>query len=97
VCSSDLVAAILAVMFAASLLLTGFVFAAPVSADEGEVQPLTYCWDYVAYSPCDCITHQYWEYWCHKCCNEPDYCPDGCCDIYCWWVERPDLEPCYCP
>ncbi len=59
------------------------VFPPPVAPP----QPDTYCWDYRALGFCDCRTHQYWEYWCHRCCNEPDYCPTGCCDIYCWWVE----------
>ncbi len=59
------------------------IFSPPVAPP----QPDTYCWDYRAVGFCDCQTHQYWEYWCHRCCNEPDYCPTGCCDIYCWWVE----------
>lgn len=50
-------------------------------------QPGTYCWDYRVLSFCDCQTHQAWEYWCHRCCNDSDYCPTGCCDIDCWWVE----------
>lgn len=50
-------------------------------------QPDTYCWDYPAYWTCYCPTQQYWELWCHRCCNDPDYCPTGCCDTYCWWVE----------
>jgi len=50
-------------------------------------QPDTYCWDYPKYGMCDCDTHQWWEYWCHRCCNHPDNCPTGCCDMYCWWVE----------
>jgi len=50
-------------------------------------QPLTSCWDYLNSVWCDCVTHQRWEYWCHRCCNHPDYCPTGCCDIYCWWEE----------
>jgi len=54
---------------------------------ESPPQPNTQCWDQREVWFCWCETHQYWEYWCHRCCNEPDYCPTGCCDIYCWWVE----------
>lgn len=57
------------------------------SPPEASPQPLTHCWNYLNSAWCDTVTHQRWEYWCHRCCNEPDYCPTGCCDIYCWWVE----------
>ncbi len=58
----------------------------PELADPG-IYPDTYCWDYPAYWACYCPTGQRWELWCHRCCNEPDNCPTGCCDTYCWWVE----------
>lgn len=59
------------------------IFSPPVAPP----QPDTFCWDYRYAGLCDCETHQYWEYWCHRCCNHPDNCPTGCCDIFCWWVE----------
>ncbi|MEW6233585.1 MAG: hypothetical protein AB1566_14915 [Chloroflexota bacterium] len=78
---------VLAVMLVASLVLavaSHVAYAAPSTPP----QPLTYCWDYyTGLWMCDTHTHQYWQYWCHRCCNEPDYCPTGCCDIYCWWKE----------
>lgn len=53
-------------------------------------QPETECWDYLHSVWCDEETHQRWKYWCHRCCNHPDHCPSGCCDIHCWWVEAGD-------
>jgi hypothetical protein len=78
-----LILSALAVMLVASFLLAAASFAALPSAQAAPPQPLTYCWDYIKLTMCDCGTHQYWEYWCHRCCNDPDYCPTGCCDIYC--------------
>jgi len=77
----------LAVMLVVSFLLAAASFAALPPAQAAPPRPLTYCWDQVDWAFCDCATHQYWEYWCTHCCNEPDYCPIGCCVITCWWVE----------
>ncbi len=49
-------------------------------------QPNNYCWDEKWYGFCDCINRLYWEYWCQRCCNHPDYCPTGCCTVSCWWT-----------
>lgn len=79
----------LMVMLVASLLLAVMAFARPARAHaQHPVQPRTHCWWYFTgvYS-CDYGTHQYFEYWCYRCCNHPDL-PPGCHDLYCEWRDR---------